>query len=224
MRINLIKWQTKHTHISGVNDGKSEFTGGALGYFGTSFVCALVTIVTLTLGMYWARCHKERWLAKHKIIDGLRLEFDGKAIQYFGKRVLWTFLTIITLFIYSFWLIIKSKKWITKHIVFVAGQKLPPITERGNTPDGNVTPINNNASAVQTTSTKKANGFAVAGFVMSFVAFPLLGIIFSSIGLAKSKKTGNGKGLSIAGLVISILYILYIIAFVVVILIINDLI
>ena len=59
---------------------------------------------------------------------------------------------------------------------------------------------------------------------MSFVAFPLLGIIFSSIGLAKSKKTGNGKGLSIAGLVISILYILYIIAFVVVILIINDLI
>lgn len=224
MRINLIKWQTKHTHISGVNDGKSEFTGGALGYFGTSFVCALVTIVTLTLGMYWARCHKERWLAKHKIIDGLRLEFDGKAIQYFGKRVLWTFLTIITLFIYSFWLIIKSKKWITKHTVFAAGQKLPPITERGNMPDGNVTPINNNTSAVQTTSTKKTNGFAVAGFVMSFVAFPLLGIIFSSIGLAKSKKTGNGKGLSIAGLVISILYILYIIAFVVVILIINDLI
>ena len=218
MRINLIKWQTKHTHISGVKDGKSEFTGGALGYIGTSFICTFVTLITLTLGMYWARCHKERWLAKHKVIDGLRLEFDGKAIQYFGKRVLWTFLTIITLFIYSFWLIIKSKKWIASHTHFATGQQLPPIT--GDGAQSAATPaVKNTAPAVRPATmsaaapatAKSTNGFAIAGFVLSFVAFPLLGIIFSAIGLSKSKTLNSGKGLSIAGLIISILYTLYII-------------
>lgn len=65
--------------------------------------------------------------------------------------------------------------------------------------------------AVQTT---KTNGFAIAGFVLSLIGIslgyytfdlvPLLGLIFSIIGLVKSKTYGSGKGLSIAGLVISI--------------------
>ena len=58
-----------------------------------------------------------------------------------------------------------------------------------------------NLSAVGQTST---NGFAIAGFVLSFF-FALLGIIFSAIGLKKAKTTGSGKGLAVAGLVISIL-------------------
>ena len=52
------------------------------------------------------------------------------------------------------------------------------------------------------------NGFAIAGFVLAFFV-PILGIIFSSIGLSKSKNLPNnaGKGLAIAGLVISIVMI-----------------
>ena len=52
-------------------------------------------------------------------------------------------------------------------------------------------------------SQKSSNGFAVAGFVLSFF-FALLGLIFSAIGLSKAKTTGSGKGLAIAGLTISL--------------------
>lgn len=49
-----------------------------------------------------------------------------------------------------------------------------------------------------------SNGMAIAGFVCSFF-FPLLGLIFSIIGLNRSKNMfGKGKGLAIAGIVISV--------------------
>ena len=55
---------------------------------------------------------------------------------------------------------------------------------------------------------KAANGFAIAGFVCSFFV-PILGIIFGSIGMAKSKKmNGSGLGLAIAALSISISFII----------------
>lgn len=50
---------------------------------------------------------------------------------------------------------------------------------------------------------RKTNGFAIAGFVLSFF-FALLGLIFSIIGYQKSKETDVGQGLSIAGIVISV--------------------
>lgn len=50
---------------------------------------------------------------------------------------------------------------------------------------------------------RKTNGFAIAGFVCSFLV-PILGWIFGGVGLSKaSKLNGKGKGLSIAALVIS---------------------
>lgn len=50
----------------------------------------------------------------------------------------------------------------------------------------------------------RGNGMAVAGFVLSFFG-GLLGLIFSIIGLKRSKEPGRGrKGLAIAGIVISI--------------------
>lgn len=48
----------------------------------------------------------------------------------------------------------------------------------------------------------QSNGMAIAGFVLSFF-IPLLGLIFSIIGLKRSKETNNGKGLSTAGIIIS---------------------
>lgn len=50
------------------------------------------------------------------------------------------------------------------------------------------------------------NGMAIAGFVCSFL-IPLLGLIFGGIGLKTANNIGNGRGLSIAAIVISILSI-----------------
>lgn len=61
-------------------------------------------------------------------------------------------------------------------------------------------------------------GFAIAGFVLSFFGIlALLGLIFSIVALSGMKRSGNesGKGLAVAGLVISIvvlgLFALYLI-------------
>ena len=66
---------------------------------------------------------------------------------------------------------------------------------------------------------------AVAGLVLGIVAIVLsfipcvnlfgflpavLGLIFSIIGLSKAKKTGEGKGMSVAGLICSILALVWI--------------
>lgn len=52
---------------------------------------------------------------------------------------------------------------------------------------------------------KPTNGFAIAGLVLSFFIW-LLGLIFSVIGLNKSKTmNGSGRGIAIAGIVISII-------------------
>jgi hypothetical protein len=64
------------------------------------------------------------------------------------------------------------------------------------------------------------NGMAVAGFVMGLLSiflfwipclgsiFPLLGLIFSGVGISNAKKpdrNGKGRGLAIAGLVLSLI-------------------
>jgi len=62
---------------------------------------------------------------------------------------------------------------------------------------------------------KKFSGFAIAGFVLSFFGITsILGIIFSSIGLSKTKnKKKRGRGLAIAGLVIGIIDLILLILF-----------
>lgn len=63
---------------------------------------------------------------------------------------------------------------------------------------------------------KTTNGFGVAGFVISLVStilccgiFNWLSLIFSIIGLVNSKKmNGEGKGLSIAGIIISCVFLI----------------
>jgi hypothetical protein len=51
---------------------------------------------------------------------------------------------------------------------------------------------------------KQGNGFAVAGIILAIFA-PLLGLIFSIIGLAKSgARAGAGRALSIVGIVLSV--------------------
>ena len=59
----------------------------------------------------------------------------------------------------------------------------------------------------ETDTSSKANVFAILGFVFSFLfLIAILGLIFSIIGLNKSKEMGDkGKGFAVAGMIISII-------------------
>lgn len=94
---------------------ESKFTGGLLGLIGINILQSLLCVITLGIGVPWAICIKERWIAKHTIIDGHQLVFDGTGAQLFGNYIKWLLLSIITLGIYLFWLDIKMKQWIVKH-------------------------------------------------------------------------------------------------------------
>ena len=94
---------------------ESKFNGGLLGLIGVSILQALISIFTLGIGLPWAVCLKERWLAKHTTIDGKKLVFDGKGIQLFGMYIKWFLLCIITLGIYSLWVSLKLKAWVVSH-------------------------------------------------------------------------------------------------------------
>ena len=94
---------------------ESKFTGGLLGLIGINILQWLITGLTLGLCYPWAICIKEKWIAKHTIIDGHKLYFDGTGSQLFGNYIKWFLLTLITFGIYSFWLSIKMKQWIVKH-------------------------------------------------------------------------------------------------------------
>lgn len=98
---------------------KSKFTGGLLGLVGINILSYILSVITFGIGAPWATCMKERWIAKHTIIDGKQLYFDGTGGQLFGKYILWWFLSIITCGIYSFWLSIKMKQWVVEHTHFV---------------------------------------------------------------------------------------------------------
>lgn len=63
-------------------------------------------------------------------------------------------------------------------------------------------PINNNQQPVQ--QGNSTNGFAIAGLIVAILVSALIGLILSIVGLSKSKKLGSGKGLSIAGIIVSI--------------------
>lgn len=78
------------------------------------------------------------------------------------------------------------------------------------------------ATQVTTNTTAKyTNGFGIAGFVVSLVSlilccgsFSWLSLIFSIIGVVNANKNnGEGKGLSIAGIIISSLVVVLVIVF-----------
>lgn len=74
---------------------------------------------------------------------------------------------------------------------------------------------------IQNTPNKYTNGFGIAGFVISLVSlliccgsFSWLSLIFSIIGLVNANKNnGEGKGLSIAGIIISSIVVVLVIVF-----------
>lgn len=68
-----------------------------------------------------------------------------------------------------------------------------------NAPHGEAVSIDKNKSVRE----KRTNGFSIAGFVLTILGYTVpFGLIFSVIGLVKSKTYENGGGLAIAGTVI----------------------
>lgn len=87
-----------------------------------------------------------------------------------------------------------------------------------NTNESAASNASTNVTYNQTYVTKKSNGMAVAGFVISLVSLlccgysSWLGLIFSIIGLVNANKNeGEGKGLAIAGIVISSILLILIV-------------
>lgn len=212
MKVSIIKWQTKHTHIVGVEGKESSFDGHWYQLLGWKIVHGIVFAVTLSLGLYWIHCHSERWFCKHKLIDGYRFAFNGKAIGYFGKCILWGLLTVITLGIYSFWLAVKSIKWTVSHTHFenavIGNDSTLQVTEAATT--------QSTQSTAQTANNNGGYGLSLAGLILAFIQ-PQIGLILSIIGTIMSTKANNktGKILGIIGLVISAIMVAAIILFIV---------
>lgn len=87
-----------------------------------------------------------------------------------------------------------------------------------NTNESAASNVGTNVTYNQTYVTKKSNGMAIAGFVISLVSLlccgysSWLGLIFSIIGLVNANKNeGEGKGLAIAGIVISSILLIIIV-------------
>lgn len=118
MKLNLIEWETKNTHLEGEPPAQSQFDGKWYQLLGVNLWTVFVVAITFSLGIFWAFCYQNRWTAKHKTIDGNKLVFTGSGIQFFGKCICWILLTAITLGIYSFWLPVKIVKWQSLHTEF----------------------------------------------------------------------------------------------------------
>ncbi len=193
--VSVQKWKTKHTHFSDTHISedpeqgpKSYFDGGALGLFGINFVSGLVTAITLGIGSFWAHCYKQRWLAKHTVIDDERLYFNGTGFQYFGKKIIWILLTIVTFGIYSFWLVVKQENWTASHTHLESKKEeiesaLAEINEIKARNKAKIEAARAQGIAVAGNSYQGSGaGFGTstgkAGLIMSIISLALTGILF----------------------------------------------
>ncbi len=114
--LNMNRWTAEHTHFKDA-EARSYFDGTVWQLFGVTVVSALVPVVTLGIGSFWAYCYRERWLCDHTVIGGKRLNFTGTAMEYFIRCLKWYGLTFITLGIYGFWLPLRAHQWAVSHTI-----------------------------------------------------------------------------------------------------------
>jgi uncharacterized membrane protein YjgN (DUF898 family) len=91
---------------------------------GTGLLALLITILTVGFAFPYALTLKQRWRAKHTIVDGRRLVFLGTGTSLFLNWVKWLLLTIITVGIYGFWVAPRIHKWIVENTDFGSREML----------------------------------------------------------------------------------------------------
>ena len=88
---------------------------------------------------------------------------------------------------------------------------VPPTPDAGPTaPVAQPAPDANAASApayAQPAAVNPGRTLGIVGFILAFFVSPA-GIIVSAIGLSKSRKSGNKNGLALAGLILSIVFLI----------------
>lgn len=110
-------WIYSNTHFEDEEfiKGDSYFDGGLLGLIGVNLVTSFLTIISFGLLYPFVICYKQKWLAKHTIINRKKLSFKGTSLSLVGHYFLWWFLTLITFGIFALWLPIKIWQWQAKN-------------------------------------------------------------------------------------------------------------
>ncbi len=95
--------------------GDSYFDGGVLGIIGVNLFSKILTFISFGLLYPFVVCYRQRWFAKHTIINRKKIIFTGKSLSLIGNYLLWWFLCIITFGIFGLWLPIKIENWKAKN-------------------------------------------------------------------------------------------------------------
>ena len=95
--------------------GDSYFDGGVLGIIGVNLFSKILTFISFGLLYPFVVCYRQRWFAKHTIINRKKIIFTGKSLNLIGNYLLWWFLCIITFGIFGLWLPIKIENWKAKN-------------------------------------------------------------------------------------------------------------
>ena len=66
---------------------ESKFTGNVFMFIWVNLVHLASIVFTAGLAMPWGLTYKERWMAKHTIIDNKQLEFYGSGTKLFIKKL-----------------------------------------------------------------------------------------------------------------------------------------
>jgi len=94
------------------------FDGGAATYVGTAVLAFFIFVASLGFAYPFALVLRERWRAKHSLINGQRLAFNGTATGLFGLWIKWFLLSLITFGIYLFWVGPRIAQWKWQHTGF----------------------------------------------------------------------------------------------------------
>lgn len=123
-------WIYSNTHFEDEDfiKGDSYFDGGLLGLIGVNLFTSILTIISFGLLYPFVICYKQKWLAKHTIINRKRLTFKGTSLSLVGHYLLWWLLTLITFGIFGLWLPIKIWQWQTKHTHLKLKDEIEPKT------------------------------------------------------------------------------------------------
>ena len=74
--------------------GDSYFDGGVLGIIGVNLFSNILTFISFGLLFPFVVCYRQKWFAKHTIINRKKIVFTGKSLNLIGNYLLWWFLLL----------------------------------------------------------------------------------------------------------------------------------